>query len=1020
MRQLVLFFLFFFSAVALAQTTGIFEGVVTDPSGASVKGASVRLIETLTGARRDLLTGDDGYFAAPGLAPGTYEIQVTSSGFRPVIRRGLVLDAGRSLRIDFPLQLGDASQSIVVVGASPLVSIATADWGSSVTEARLDELPLNGRDLFDLMAQEPGVSVPYVQERSITYGGSLHVSVNGARPGQNSYRMDGIYVNDATGAAPSSASGQTLGIEAVQELRLASSPFLAEYGRAAGAMFTAVSKSGANDFHGSAYEFFRNAAMDAKNFFDPANQPIPPLKRNQFGGLLSGPVRHNSLFFLGNYEAVRSVAAQTSIATTLGAQARLGLLPGGNVTVSPAVVPFLNLYPLPNGALFSDGTGQFIVPLKTPSNEDYVTGKLDYVRSERLRFSTRYTFDRGSTSNPDPYLLWNFQNTSQYHFAQIQGQYTASPTTLESVYVGFSRVDNLTTVAQTAAIPSGLSFVPGAGMGAITVTGLTDLGGQLFRDRPTGYITNDYQVNYEISHTQGAQTLKAGAGFDRVQLNEVAEQDPLGYYQFYSVSSFLEGLPTSGTLQVPGLTQERGWRQNLYFVYAQDEIRITRRLQVTLGLRYEPYSTPGEVNGLVASLPDPLHDTTTTTGGVLFRNPSKTNFAPRGALAWDMFGNGKTTFRAGAGIFYDPISTSDLTYSGSRVPPYYNRIQPPKPPFPDLALSLNTQAPLTVSGMQYDENQPYVIQMQAAIEHQWGTNTAARVGYAGSHGLHLPGYVGDMNITTPTILAGGQVFFPPGAPLLNPHFGEISMRLTQFPSSANALQAQIQRRFRGGFRMEGKYAWAKIIDESSNPIINEYLNTDYMPTPLDFRLNRGLANFDLRHTFASDWSWETRRFLGGWAIHGILQAQTGPPFNPITGFDRDNLQDHTSSELGQRPNYTPIPGQQMITGNPAQWFNPLLFTLQTAGTYGNLGRDTLTGPGFVDLDVAVHKVLWKHERASVVLRVEMFNVANHPNFQIPSSLSLFGSTGLRVASAGQITQTTTPSRQLQLALRASF
>jgi hypothetical protein len=354
------------------------------------------------------------------------------------------------------------------------------------------------------------------------------------------------------------------------------------------------------------------------------------------------------------------------------------------------------------------------------------------------------------------------------------------------------------------------------------------------------------------------------------------------------------------------------------------------------------------------------------------------------------------------------------------MPPYYNRIQPTNPPFPDLALALGTQAPLAINGMQYYENQPYVIQLQAAIEHQWGANTAVRVGYTGSHGLHLPGYVGDVNIASPTILPSGQMFFAPGAPLLNPNLGNVNMRLTQFPSSANALQAQAQRRFQRGFRVEAKYAWSKVIDESSNPIINEYLNSDYMPTPLDYRLNRGPANFDIRHTFAADWSWQTRRFLGGWAIHGILQAQTGPPFNPFTGFDRTNLEDHTNTELGQRTDYTPIPGQPVITGNPAQWFNPNVFTLEPAGTYGNLGRDTLAGPGLVNLNVAVHKVLWTHDRSSAVLRVEMFNASNHPNFQIPSSLSLFGSTGQRVASAGQITQTTTSSRQLQLALKASF
>jgi hypothetical protein len=1005
-------------APACAQTTGDIEGVVTDPSGAGAYGALVRLTETTTGAARKLITGADGYYVAPGLSPGIYEIQVESAGFRSITRRGVDLAAGRSLRIDFALQLGEQSQAIEVQAAAPLVSSNAGDWGSAVGQQRLEELPLNGRDLFQLAEVESGASLSTSTQRTMYYGEALHMSINGARPSQNSYRIDGIYANDASGSAPSSALGQTLGVEAVQELRLVSSPFLSEYGRAAGGMFVAVSKSGSNEFHGSLFEFLRNSAMDAKNFFDPANGPAPPLKRNQFGGLLGGPIKHNRLFFLANYEGVRLVSSQTSISTTIGAAARAGNLPTGHVTIPASVAPFLNLYPLPNGLLFSDGTGQYITGLTTNAHEDYLTGKADYLYSERLHFNTRYTFDRSASTTPDPFLLWNLPSNSQDHFAAAGVQFVQSPSTLHDFHAGFSRVDNLYSLTQTSRIPDELTLDPGRPMGVIIVTGLTSIGSQAIRSLPFQYLTNDYQLNWDVTHIKGRHSIKAGGGFDRVQFNQSFPEDERGYYQFTSLVNLLAGLPTTASLLEPTYPIGRAWRQSLFFAFIQDEFRISRRLQISGGVRYEPYTVPTEVHGLVSALPNPLVDPSVITGIGLFRNPSKGNFAPRLALAWDLFGNGQTVFRAGAGIFYDPLSTKNVAYGGSELPPFYNRFQATNPTFPDVAAAVRASGPLLFDGMQYGARQPYAVQAQAAIEHQLGRSTVLRVGYAGNRGVHLVGYVADVNVPQPSTLPNGQLYFSPTAPLLNPNFQRIGMRLTQFRSSSNALQLHAARRLTAGFRFQANYSFAKVIDESSNPAFNDFLNDDYMPFPLNFRENRGLASFDLRHVFTADWSWQTRRFLHGWEVHGIFQAQSGTPFNPVIGFDRAGLRDNVSGDVGQRPIL--VPGVPVILGNPARWFNPAAFALPAAGTYGNLGRNTLAGPGLIDTDLAVHKTLWARERRQISLRVEAFNIANHPNFQIPSSLALFASNGSRVASAGQITQTTTTSRQLQLALRATF
>jgi hypothetical protein len=455
----------------------------------------------------------------------------------------------------------------------------------------------------------------------------------------------------------------------------------------------------------------------------------------------------------------------------------------------------------------------------------------------------------------------------------------------------------------------------------------------------------------------------------------------------------------------------------MFYAFIQDDIRISRRLSVNIGMRYEPYTVPAEVNGLVSALPDPLHDTTVVLGIGVFRNPSKRNFGPRLAAALDVFGDGRTVFRAGAGIFYDMLSSADLTFAGSRMPPFYNRAQMVNPPFPNLTAITRGQSLPTVDGVQYYENQPYAIQMQAALERQVGWTILLRVAYDGNRGIHLPGYVGDINVPVPSYLPAGQIYFSPVSPLLNPNFQRIGQRITVFPSASNALQLHASQTPVRGFSWQANYSWSKVIDESSNPNQLELLNDNYMPFPLDFRMNRGRASFDLRQVLSADGSWETRR-LGGWRFYAVLQAQTGPGFSPEIGFDRAGLRANTTPELGQRPNL--VSGVPLITGNPSQWFNPLAFTLPAAGTYGNLGRNVLPGPGLINVDVAIHKSLWQRENKSISLRTEVFNIANHPNFQIPSGINTFSSNGARLGSAGQITQTTTTSRQVQLALKAVF
>jgi len=892
---------------------------------------------------------------------------------------------------------------------------------------------LNGRDLFDLVSQQPGTTVSTNSLKTVTNGAGIRVSVNGARPNQNSFRLDGMYINDATSSAPASAGGRLLGLESIAELHLVSSPFDAEYGRAGGAVLTAVSRSGSNEWHGSAYEFLRNSALDAKNFFDPAGSKIPPLRKNQFGGLFSGPIRRNELFLLTNYEGIRENSGRTMFAVTPTQEARQGQLPGRTVGVATQVIPYLALYPLPNGRDYGDGTGEFISEGRTSSRENYVTGKVDAISSVRLRLSARYTFDTALRTRPEPLQVWTFVDDSRYHFLQTETQFLQSPSTVHSFRAGFTRVWNGQNSRQPDTIPQAMSFMPGQPMGGISFTaGLSSLGGAA-RDNisllPRRFVVNDFQFNDTLTHVRGAHAIRFGGSFDRVQFNQRSDNSARGSYSFSSLQEFLQAAPRSGDLTLPGSDAIRGWRQNIYAGFLQDEFRISPRLSATLGVRYEAYSVPAEVNGKIATLRDPLHDATTHIGGALFENPSKTNFAPRASVAFDPFGTSKTVIRAGAGIFFDLLGTRELVIGGVRTPPFFTQASLTRPPFPGLfAAATNAPAAKSLDLLEYYLQQPYMAQFQFMVQQELSQGAVLQFGYTGSRGIHLAGTMGEINPNTPQILPDGQMFFPATLTRLNPAFGKMRTRRTQFDSSYHGFHAGLQQRWRSGFTLQLKYSWSKSIDNLSAVILGDFLNTGNFPTMFNLSLNRGKSDFDVPHTFGANFTYALPRgngglmgkVAGGWELQGVVQAQAGPSFNPTVGFDRARLSGGGTSDLSQRPMYAGAEGADVILGDPQRWFDPNFFALPPAGMYGNLGRNVLRGPGLATVDFAVHKVLWHTERQSVRLRVEAFNVANHPNFQLPSSLGLFTSSLTRVGSAGKITDTTSTSRQIQLALKWMF
>jgi len=1001
----------------LAQITGSLTGLVRDPAGLPVQDAEVRIDAILTGAGRQVSTDERGRYLVPGLPPGAYRVTAAREGFRDEVIEPVELASGRALDISFDLSLGSRTETVTLNASASLVDTTASAWGGAIARDQLQSLPVIGRDLFELASQQPGSNVITSSVRTMNAGLGARVSVNGMRSNQNGFLMDGIRINEATGAAPASAAGLLLGLDGIAELRVVTNPFSAEYGRAAGGVFTAVTRSGTNQWHGSLYEFFRNSALDTRNFFDNPTKDTPPFRRNQFGGLLAGPVLRNRLFFTTNYEALRESLVQTSRSVTLNAAAREGDLPGRRVTVAPSVKPFLALYPLPNSRDFGDGTAEYIVPLGSHTNENYFAQKLDWYASQRLRLSGRYTWDTGRRNTPDPFQVWDLASQSQYQFLHSSAQFTASPRTIHELRMGFSRVLNYELATVTRPEAQSVSFLPGMPLGAMEVTGLTEMGGTAQRLQPRRYVVNDYQFNYSWLHFAGGHHWTAGAGFDRVQFNQVSDNVRSGFFRFTSVANFLQGSARLFDAMAPGSDSARGWRQNLFFAFLQDEFRPLPSLSVSAGVRYETYSTPTEVNGKIATLRDPLKDSGVTLGGPLFENPSRGNFAPRISLAWDPWGGGATVIRAGAGIFFDPLTTRELIVAGTRMPPFFRRLQVKNPTFPsgfsNLAGAAVTES---IDTFDFRPTQPYTAQFQLFVERQLGKGTVLRAGYAGSRGIHLPGQMSNFNIAVPQIQSDGRAYFAADAPLRNPKLGQVGIRVTNFDSVYHGLQIGLSGAWRERLRGQLKYAYSKSIDNSSRAIFNEFLTPDRMPTPLDYRQNRGVSDFDLPQVFAANGS---AVLPYGFELHGILQLQDGAPFYPSVGFDRARLRAGTA-DLGQRPDYLLAPGANLITGDPAQWFNPLAFGLPAAGYYGNLGRNTLRGPGLAVLNVAVHKVLWRRESLQIRLRGEVFNVVNHPNFQIPADLLLFDSTGKRVGSAGRIAETATGSRQVQLALRLDF
>ena len=926
---------------------------------------------------------------------------VKRDGFRTAVRDGIELTVGRDAALDIELVLGAmTSETVVTADADPVETRATG-LSAAMSTSAIRDLPLNGRDFAQLALLEPGVAPS--RRTSDSGGPGTKLVMGGNRPSQVSFLLDGSDINDANNNTPGGAAGVMLGVDTLREFRVLTNGYSAAYGRSGGGVVSAVTKSGGNDLHGSVFEFIRNSAWMRRISSTPRPPLSPPSAATSSAPPSPVPSDMTRRSFSPATKVLRQRLGVTSRSVVPDAAAR--------APRTSSVTPYLNLIPLPNDRSFGDGTGEFVSTASQATGENFFTGRIDHRLSDRTSLFARYTFDGATVAVPDGLRLVRADNRSRNQF--LTGEITRlfSERTLDTLRVSYNRSNSATANTFLRTVDPSLSFLPGQPLGQISVTGLFSLGPSRFG--PQFSTMNLFQATNEYSRTAGSHTIRAGGDYRFYHLPTSRPQSPYGFYQFNSLSAFLQAQPASVELTLPESQLERHWSQSMAAAYVEDSVRF-RRVTLNLGLRYERVSVPSESQGLLANLRDPLHDAKPTVGA-LYVNPSNRNFAPRVGVAWDPFGDGRTSVRSGFGVFYDPVWTDFYANAGNRLPPFYTLGSIRNPVFPRADELLNS--PAFVLGrldvLQYRPQNPYTLQYNFALERQVARSTVLTLAYAGQRGVHIVRFI-DGNQAIPQILPDGRKFFPADSVTRNPNLTGVRYKATDGQSVYNALRASLDHRFRHGLQVQVHYTFARNIDDGS-VTVTQGGDNDLPQDPDSRKAERGLSNYDVRHYVAAYWTWSLGK---GWQWNTIVAAASGNPFSVVVGFDRARARFQAGTSP-QRPDLVAGRTNDPVLGGPDRYFDPAAFALPDPGFYGNLGRNTLTGPGMINADTSLTKTLRLTEAVSLQVRAEAFNIFNHPNFAIPTQRTVFSATG-PVGSAGRITSTATPPRQLQLGLKLTF
>lgn len=973
---LVAALIFLSPASIYAQVAGAtLTGTVTDPSGAVIPNANIAIKNEATGVVVSVLTNSDGRYSAPNLIPDRYDVTTTAHGFQTQTQTGITLTVGATQTFNITLPVGQSTQKVTVSAAPPLVQLASSTVSATVNSTTMRELPLNGRDWSSLATLQPGVigirsqlgTTGTVNRGNRGFGNQL--ATDGHRPQDNTYRINGINVNDYSNGAPGSVAGGQLGVDAIQEFSVLTTNYSAEYGRTSGAIINAVLKSGTNSFHGDAYEFLRNDALDARNFFD-INRP--PFRRNQFGASAGGPIRKDKTFFFGDYEGIRMNKSLSAFNTVPSVAARNGLLcslcsvpnqllpnpadPNGTGAngVDLVSAKYLPFFPLPDPAFGLNATGDLGHVETSPVlqyTENYFTGRVDNrFANEKDSLDGFGFWDRSPQFVPDSLLLSETETLSFRMMVGLEETHIFSPALVNTARIGFNRSVGLVGIGGSALNPLAADQSLGVGLGRnapiIQIEGVpTLMQGSVGSQSKYQHLQNSYQVYDDAFLLHGTHSIKFGGAFERLQANTTNINRPNGTFLFASLQDFLQNIPTSLQIGNPIVGHEIGSRMSFFGAYIQDDWHFRPNLTLNLGLRYEPTSLPSEVHNGFSAVQNIYGGPRVLNLAHLWpHNQTLRDFGPRVGFAWDPFHNGKTAVRGGYGIFYALPGT--WTWENQEVGsyPFALNVSGVLPPYSFAVPGANligadattaTPAVLAVAQNYAPEQNPhpnYAQNWNLNIQQQITPSLTFMIGYIGMHTVHSPFTTDQSNMVLPLTPGVGLwqcgpatiagICQPGGGNVVDfPNVGAVRPTMWKVSTVYNGLEAQVTKRMSHGFQAQGSYTWGKCLDDTSSGIIGDPFQNSFTTTMWFLNASqRGPCDYNIGQNLVVNYIWDVptpksfggvaEAVLGGWEVGGILTASTGISTTPFIGGDPLGLINNDAQDYPDR-----LPGCNAVTSN---------------------------------------------------------------------------------------------------------
>jgi Carboxypeptidase regulatory-like domain/TonB-dependent Receptor Plug Domain len=1064
--------------------TGKIVGTITDPTGAPMLSARITLTNDGTGEIHTDISDGNGDYTFPILPVGNYTLKVEAAGFQGYQQKGIVLQVDQSLTINAAMQVGSSTQTVEVSASQTSINLVDATVSHVVDQQRIEDLPLNGRDTLQLQYIMPGVSY---DNDNVSHGQGQHEGtvVNGNRPGSNYYLLDGVDMTDSyLSTAPVFPAP-----DALQEFDIQTSNYTAQYGRSSGGLVNVVTRAGTNQFHGGLFEFFRNTVLDSHNYFDPIGAPKPSFKLNQFGGFLGGPIQKDKTFFFGYYQGTRQRKDETTtVGTVLTPAERPDLnggvsyfpgaidpltglsFPGGVIPanrIDPTALKFITrLMPLPNNAT---GGYTFNAPVSDnldDLNENQYLARVDHNFGQNDLLFGHYFYNQdlsngiGADNIPGLPHQKYFRNQN----VSIDYTHTFNPNLINTAVFGFTRIGHHRGPTQS------LGWGDFGGPGTTSTTGVpsdlyTDISGSVNAGGDGTFVQNrqTWQYTDYLIFVRGKHTTSFGGDYRRESMNRVEDYftDPdfnfNGQYSGNSLSDLLLGLPNYYNLQTEVSSQ---LRHNAFDAYAQDNYKVTKRVTIDAGIRWEPFLPPVDnLNDQVCYDPTFTQHSAyypTAPAGILFPGPPQgdgslgkgdsgcprsmvpdrwKNVAPRIGLNVDPFGSGKTSVRAGFGIFWDqarliawnrfstgqpfdesvivngpqvlqPSLTGDNIYTNGGVQNPYPFVIPrtasQRAAFdPSYGGNWPTAAAETVLSPNFNEG--YTYQWNLTVDQQLGAGYMLTVGYIANHGSHLfvsrENNYAPLSTYDPTLTIAENITNLPARRRLSaiqcgtgvggataPCFGPMEILDPALWSNYDSLQISVNHQLRHGFSLLASYVWANYLDVVSYTAEGGNGPRD----PTDFGLNYGPSDNNVRHRFAGSYIYQLPRvqslhgiggvFINDWQNQSIITIQTGQPYSINSSLDTaatgigGETADFTGASL------SPSGGRGV-----AAYFNPAAFKNAAAGTYGESGRNFLTGPSMVNVDFSLFKEFPVLDHGRIQFRGEFFNLFNHPNFYNPDN-----------------------------------